>query len=110
MESIISDKTNNQTKSAIWPGGVRIKRNLTEERIKFGFKQFFFQILTLPNNGEYEFTINSEFKINKNKKLDLNENITLNEYTISRVNKYGSQANCIIDTFPDLRKYCSCKF
>ena len=46
---------------------------------------------------------------NNDKKFDFFENITLNEHTISRVNKYGSQANCIIDTFPDLRKYCSCK-
>ncbi|XP_055903067.1 uncharacterized protein LOC129939183 [Eupeodes corollae] len=28
---------------------------------------------------------------------------------VSRVNKYGSQANCIYDTNPELRKYCYCK-
>lgn len=28
---------------------------------------------------------------------------------ISRINKYGKQANCIYDTDPELRKYCYCK-
>lgn len=28
---------------------------------------------------------------------------------VSRVNKYGNQANCIYDTNPELRKYCYCK-
>ncbi|XP_058825046.1 uncharacterized protein LOC131685374 [Topomyia yanbarensis] len=28
---------------------------------------------------------------------------------ISRINKYGSQANCIYDKDPEMRKYCYCK-
>lgn len=28
---------------------------------------------------------------------------------ISRINKYGSQANCIYDRDPEMRKYCYCK-
>ncbi|CAD7092544.1 unnamed protein product [Hermetia illucens] len=41
-------------------------------------------------------------------------NLAKNEFRvnmsdISRINKYGSQANCIYDTLPELRKYCFCK-
>lgn len=28
---------------------------------------------------------------------------------ISRVNKYGDQASCILEMYPELRKYCYCK-
>ncbi|XP_037041406.1 uncharacterized protein LOC119078066 isoform X2 [Bradysia coprophila] len=41
---------------------------------------------------------------------DLNENVfRVKMSDISRVNKYGSQAECILDTDPELRKYCYCK-
>ncbi|XP_062563713.1 uncharacterized protein LOC134226761 [Armigeres subalbatus] len=40
--------------------------------------------------------------------------VTSNQYRvklsdISRINKYGTQANCIYDTDPEMRKYCYCK-
>lgn len=28
---------------------------------------------------------------------------------ISRVNMYGSQARCVEDSYPNLRKYCNCE-
>lgn len=41
---------------------------------------------------------------------DLRENVfRVKLWDISRVNKYGSQANCIMNTDPELRKYCYCK-
>lgn len=41
---------------------------------------------------------------------DLKENgFRVKMSDISRVNKYGSQAECILDSDPELRKYCYCK-
>lgn len=41
---------------------------------------------------------------------DLRENVfRVKMSDISRVNKYGPQAECILDTDPELRKYCYCK-
>lgn len=56
------------------------------------------KVLMLPNNGIYEASI-THYR---------NGTYHVNLSDISRINKYGSQANCIFDTFPDLRKYCSC--
>lgn len=40
---------------------------------------------------------------------DIVENVFRVKMTdISRVNKYGSQAECIMDSDPELRKYCYC--
>lgn len=80
--------------------------NQRTQEIIYGYKQYFFQITTLPNNGSYEFTMGMEYEMKNRYKMS---NITLNKRTISRINKYGNQANCIIKKIPDLRKFCFCK-
>lgn len=41
---------------------------------------------------------------------DLQRNeFVVNMSDVSRVNKYGSQAECILDENPELRKYCYCR-
>jgi hypothetical protein len=82
---------------------------LKEPTIETEYQKYLFQITTLPNNAIYEFTITVEKNIKDNQSsLDLSK-IELNEKLISRINAYGKSANCIFNTFPDLRKYCFCK-
>lgn len=56
------------------------------------------QIETSPNMGIYEASITHYS----------NDTFSVSGRDISRVNKYGSQPECIFDTYPDLRKYCYC--
>jgi hypothetical protein len=61
------------------------------------FCRYQIQFTTSPNNGIYEATVRYHkkwFIVSKG---------------ISRVNKYGSQPECIARDLPHLRKYCMCK-
>lgn len=56
-------------------------------------------IVVLPGRSVFEASVSH----------DLRENVFRVKTTeISRVNKYGDQAKCIMDSFPELRKYCYC--
>jgi hypothetical protein len=55
---------------------------------------------TLPGNAIFEASILYDLK---------NDKYHVKQSDISRVNKYGQQANCIYDVNPELRKYCYCK-
>lgn len=74
--------------------------------IEVDYKKYLFQITTSPNLAIYEFTITMESKMNEEISFD---NLKIDEETISRLNLYGSGADCIKEKFPDLRKYCYCK-
>ena len=61
------------------------------------FCRYQIQFTTSPNNGKYEATVRyykEWFIVSKD---------------ISRVNKYGSQPECIAKDLPHLRKFCMCK-
>ncbi len=82
--------------------------------IEKNYKQFFFQITTVPNDGLYEFTLVSELDaaVSSNDYEYREETIAkmlVNVNSISRINMYGDQPKCIYETFPHLRKYCFCK-
>ena len=79
---------------------------LKAPKIEIDYKKYLFQITTSPNSAYYEFTITIESKINEELNLD---NIKIDKDTISRLNAYGSTADCVKVKFPDLRKYCYCK-
>ena len=86
---------------------------LTPPPVEKDYDQYFFQIVTKPNNGIYEFTLTYEFNL-KLENFDKIDNNTLNKFeinenSISRINKYGNDPYCIYDDFPHLRKYCYCK-
>ena len=54
------------------------------------------QFVTEPSNATYEATVRfvrGKFKVN---------------IGVSRVNKYGSQPDCITNEYPHLRKFCYC--
>ncbi|KXJ21202.1 hypothetical protein AC249_AIPGENE1483 [Exaiptasia diaphana] len=55
------------------------------------------QFITSPNNGFYE----SSIRVEKGK-----PSLT---GSISRIDSYGNQPDCIAHDFPHLRKYCKCK-
>uniref|UniRef100_A0A2C9M9Z7 Uncharacterized protein n=1 Tax=Biomphalaria glabrata TaxID=6526 RepID=A0A2C9M9Z7_BIOGL len=61
------------------------------------FYQISFQ--TAPGAGRFEATIRHSKSTNK---------WTLSESDISRTNLYGSDPDCIANTFPNLRPYCYC--
>ena len=61
-----------------------------------------FQIIveTSPNNGMFEATVH----------LDNTARSFIVHPDISRINQYGSQPHCILDSaHVDLRKYCYCR-
>ncbi len=106
LESFISNKTSSQVIEVEWPKHMKKQHmNKNPEEIKYGFTRYLFQVKTLPNNAEYEFTVNSEFEMKNHQ----NESLSLNKNTISRINKYSHQADCISQEYPDLRKFCFCK-
>ena len=80
------------------------KRFLQEPNIEKDFRKFFIQLETSPNNGIYEATILGEFDINQGYYT-----FFIDKEEISRINKYGSDPQCIYEKFPDIRKYCLCK-
>lgn len=58
------------------------------------------QITTIPGNSLFEASV----------QYDLQTFVAKTRITqISRINKYGEQANCIYDVNPELRKFCYCK-
>jgi hypothetical protein len=88
---------------------------LTPPPVEKDYEQYFFQIVTAPNNGMYEFTATYEFDLvlesDRLSKID-SEMLTkfkINENSISRINKYGNDSFCVHDKYPNLRKYCYCK-
>ena len=61
------------------------------------FCRYQIQFVTAPNNGVYEATVRYQkrsFIVSK---------------SISRINKYGDQPECIANVLPHLRKFCLCK-
>lgn len=58
------------------------------------------QILTQPGQALYEASVAYNLET-----LDVSTKIS----DISRVNKYGTQANCIYERDPELRKFCYCR-
>lgn len=57
------------------------------------------QFITLPGNSVFEASV-----VNY---LDTDQ-FSVKLTDISRINKYGDQANCIYEVNPELRKYCYC--
>ncbi|XP_001359906.2 uncharacterized protein [Drosophila pseudoobscura] len=58
------------------------------------------QLVTQPGNGLYEASVSHNLQT---------FSATTKLTDISRVNKYGTQARCIYDRDPELRKYCYCR-
>lgn len=58
------------------------------------------KIITSPSKAIYEASVLYDFTKNKFQ-------VKIN--TISRINKYGEQARCILTENPELRKFCFCK-
>lgn len=56
--------------------------------------------MLVPGESLFEASITHDLKSNK---------FSLNLNDVSRINKYGKQARCIENDFPNLRKYCYCK-
>ena len=88
---------------------------LTPPPVEKDYEQYFFQIVTKPNNGIYEFTATYELDLvlesGRSNKIsaDTLERFKINEKSISRINRYGNDPFCVHDTFPNLRQYCFCK-
>lgn len=76
---------------------------LKEPKIEVDYEEFMFQVET-SKGAMFEFTVAHELHL-----TDFRSIISIKSDTISRIDKYGSSASCIQDTFPDLRKYCTCK-
>lgn len=57
------------------------------------------KVVTTPGDSLFEASI-THFRKDDRFELKMSD--------ISRINKYGSQARCIQNTFPNLRKYCYC--
>ncbi|GJQ72864.1 hypothetical protein Trydic_g6837, partial [Trypoxylus dichotomus] len=57
------------------------------------------KLSTIPGDSLFEASITHLLELDR---LDLKIS------DISRINKYGSQARCIEDNYPHLRKYCYC--
>lgn len=57
------------------------------------------KLQTVPGDSIFEASITHHLK---------DDRLDLKIADISRVNKYGAQARCIENTYPNLRKYCYC--
>ena len=57
------------------------------------------QMTTSPNDAIYEVTIDH---------LLLSNRFELDGKAVSRINKYGQQPHCVIDSHPHLRQFCYC--
>ncbi|KAK6195767.1 hypothetical protein SNE40_001124 [Patella caerulea] len=55
--------------------------------------------LTTPGNGHFEMTVRHSLNTSE---------ITVSEKEISRINRYGSDPECIQSEYPHLRPYCYC--
>jgi len=80
---------------------------LNEVEVHTNYEQYQIQVVTSPNNGLFEFTIEIERNF-KSMQQD-SHGFKINKNLISRINKYGNQSICVNENFPELRKYCSCK-
>jgi hypothetical protein len=60
-------------------------------------------LLTEPNGAVYEATVKYFFNAKSSGKF------LVNMRDISRVNRYGSQPDCVASELPHLRPYCFCK-
>jgi hypothetical protein len=79
---------------------------MKQVEVNTNYEEYQIQLTTKPNNAIYEFTLIVQ-KHMASKKVYRNQ-IKLDLKSISRVNKYGNQANCVYDTYPELRKFCLC--
>ena len=61
---------------------------------------YLIQLVTSPNDGEYEITVDHNVVIDK---------FVFDNKSVSRVNKYAMQPHCIMDRLPHLRQFCYCK-
>ncbi|KAI9580308.1 hypothetical protein GQX74_000301 [Glossina fuscipes] len=64
--------------------------------------EVFYQLQIVVSPGDSLFEASVSHNLNS---LSMESNLS----GISRINKYGSQANCIYKRNPELRKYCYCK-
>jgi hypothetical protein len=67
---------------------------------KLNFSFVTVKLITKPNDAIYEASVFYDLKIDR---------FQVKIGDISRINKYGQQANCIYLKNPELRKFCSCK-
>ncbi|GAB0091979.1 uncharacterized protein DMENIID0001_069050 [Sergentomyia squamirostris] len=58
------------------------------------------KLTTVPGKAIYEASVTYDLTMHT---------FSVKMSDISRVNKYGDQAKCIMDTLPELRKYCYCR-
>lgn len=58
------------------------------------------QVLTIPGNSIFEASLTHN---------SLTDQFSVDMAHISRINEYGSQAACILQKNPDLRKFCFCR-
>ncbi|XP_064615210.1 uncharacterized protein LOC135479318 [Liolophura sinensis] len=68
-------------------------------RAKLDIAYYQVTIVTEPGEGLYEATVQANF---------LSSAYTINAQ-VSRVNKYGKQAECVQEKHPSIRKFCYCK-
>lgn len=74
--------------------------DLSSNRMSVASEMYQVKIIVRPGNSIFEASVQHSLKDN---------NFNVNIAAISRVNKYGSQASCIMELNPELRKYCFCK-
>lgn len=91
QKSLLSFKTNKDTDGFL--ADLSADTKLTNEIYQV-------KIVTSPSQGIYESSVLFDF-VNNIFRVKISD--------ISRINKYGSQANCIYDKNPELRKFCYCK-
>ena len=86
---------------------------LGEPAVTKSYRVFAFKVRTKPNEAVYEFNGSVEVEYAQEASINTPDQfaarLQLNKQSISRINRYGSQADCISKQFPDLRKYCYCK-
>lgn len=74
--------------------------DLSSSRMKVSSEMYQVKIIVRPGDSIFEASVQHHLKDNT---------FDVNLGAISRVNKYGNQASCIMELNPELRKYCYCK-
>lgn len=74
--------------------------DLTSTSTKITNELYQLQILVMPGQSIFEASLTHNL---------ISDQFEVNITDISRINKYGDQANCILDKNPDLRKFCYCR-
>lgn len=69
-------------------------------KMKLDKDSYQIKVLLSPGDSIFEATI-THFRDSNDMDLKISD--------ISRANMYGSQASCVEETYPHLRKYCKCK-